>query len=83
MSNKFCSSGGRLAQRESVRLVIQRSGFNSRRRTDEFFFLAVANTICETPIYSRPFFGENTDNAIYWTKSSLQLYLRVKKGAVT
>ena len=29
------------------------------------------------------FLGENTDNAIYWTKSSLQLYLCVKKGAVT
>ena len=33
---------GRLAQRESVRLVIQRSEFDSRRRIGEYFFLAVA-----------------------------------------
>ena len=71
---------GWLAQRESVRLVTRRSGFNSRRRTDKFFFLAVADTICETPIYSKSFFCKNTDNAIYWTKkqsSTLPVWKRV------
>ena len=87
--HNFCSniewsrSRGRLAQRESVRLVIQRSEFDSRQRIGEYFFLAVAKKICWTPIYSKnpSLQRNNTINAIYWTKSGLQLNLCVKGNA--
>ena len=46
------SEPSRLAQWKTVRLLIQRSKFDSPpTETDEYFFLAVAAK-CETPIYS-------------------------------
>ena len=91
----FCSfkiplCRGRLVQRETIRLRIQRSKFDSRirLRQNRWMFLSRrGNKLCRTLIHFKSLFSgkrkhNKSSNAIYWKQkqsSSLSLY---EKGAV-